>query len=123
TCNVCSTLMFRAPDSGQPQGLSVPSTHIAKYCEPPPYAWPRERRTPSTWCSPAVPRACIAASKKRSMPEAPIGLDERTPPEAFQGMSPPSSEVAPSSVSFQPSPSGANPKLSNHIGSYQLKGT
>src|SRR6516225_767713 len=58
------------------------------------------------------------------MPEAPIGLDESTPPEQFHGMSPPSiMEVAPSLVSFQPSPSPQKPRLSSHIGSYQLKGT
>ena len=57
------------------------------------------------------------------MPEAPIGFDDSTPPEQFQGMSPPSRDVAPASVSFHPSPSGANPRFSNHMGSYQLKGT
>jgi hypothetical protein len=56
------------------------------------------------------------------MPEAPIGLEDRTPPEAFQGMSP-SMAVAPDSVSFQPSPRSQKPRFSSHIGSYQLKGT
>src|SRR5579864_1124694 len=65
----------------------------------------------------------MAASRNRNMPDAPIGLDDSTPPEAFQGMSPPSSEVAPSSVSFHPSPSGAKPRLSIHIGSYHENGT
>ena len=58
------------------------------------------------------------------MPEAPMGLDDSTPPEQFQGMSPPSiMEVAPSSVSFQPSPSAQKPRFSSHMGSYQLNGT
>ena len=52
-----------------------------------------------------------------------MGLDDSTPPEQFQGMSPPSMAVAPASVSFQPSPSAAEPRFSSHIGSYQLKGT
>ena len=57
------------------------------------------------------------------MPEAPIGLEDSTPPEQFHGMSPPSMEVAPASVSFQPSPSSQKPRFSSHIGSYQLNGT
>ena len=52
-----------------------------------------------------VPRTCMAASAKRSMPEAPMGFDDSTPPDMFTGRSP-SSSVAPSSVSFQPSPLG-----------------
>ena len=51
-----------------------------------------------------VPRTCMAASAKRIMPEAPIGLDDSTPPEQLTGRSP-SIAVAPSSVIFQPSPS------------------
>jgi len=61
--------------------------------------------------------------QEASMPEAPIGLELSTPPEQFHGMSPPSRAVAPSWVSFQPSPSAQNPRFSSHIGSYQLKGT
>ncbi len=57
------------------------------------------------------------------MPEAPMGFDDSTPPEQFQGMSPPSRAVAPASVSFQPSPWSAKPRFSSHMGSYQLKGT
>ena len=57
------------------------------------------------------------------MPEAPMGLVDSTPPEQFQGMSPPSRAVAPASVSFHPSPSGQKPRFSSHIGSYQLNGT
>ena len=53
-----------------------------------------------------------------------MGLEDKTPPEQFQGISPPSSrEVAPAMVSFQPSPWAAKPRFSSHIGSYQLKGT
>ena len=78
----------------------------------------RGLRAPSTWCSPAWPRTCIAASAKRSMPEAPIGFDDSTPPDMLTGISP-SSAVAPSSVIFQPSPSGAKPRFSIHIGSNQ----
>ena len=44
------------------------------------------------------------------MPDAPIGLEESTPPEAFQGMSP-SKAVAPDSVSFHPSPRSQNPEV------------
>ena len=69
-----------------------------------------------------MPRTCSAASAKRIMPEAPIGLEESTPPEALIGMSP-SSAVAPSSVICQPVPSSAKPRFSIHMGSNQLKGT
>src|SRR3984957_8745375 len=65
----------------------------------------------------------MAASRKRSMPEAPMGFDDSTPPEQFHGMSPPSRAVAPESVSFHPSPSSAKPRFSSHIGSYHEKGT
>jgi hypothetical protein len=58
-------------------------------------AWPSALCTPSTWCSPAWPRTCIAASAKRIRPDAPIGFDESTPPDMFTGRSP-SSAVAPS---------------------------
>ena len=64
----------------------------------------------------------MADSAKRIMPEAPIGFDDSTPPDGLNGMRP-SIAVSPDSVSFQPSPSGANPRLSNHIGSYQENGT
>src|SRR5699024_6331894 len=60
--------------------------------------------------------------EKRTIPEAPIGLDESTPPDGFTGNRPPSA-VSPDSVSFHPSPSAANPRFSNHIGSNQEKGT
>src|SRR6478609_9794596 len=56
------------------------------------------------------------------MPDAPIGFDDNTPPDMFQGMSP-SGPVAPDSVSFQPSPSAQNPRFSSHIGSYHENGT
>ena len=56
------------------------------------------------------------------MPEAPIGLDDSTPPEQFTGKSP-SKAVAPESVIFQPSPSSAMRWPSSHMGSYQLNGT
>ena len=56
------------------------------------------------------------------MPEAPMGLEDSTPPEAFHGMSP-SKAVAPDSVSFHPSPRSQKPRFSSHIGSYQLNGT
>ena len=78
-------------------GFSEPTTHIAKNCEPPPYACPSALRAPSTWCSPAAPRTWRAASPKRSMPEAPIGFDESTPPEQLTG-SLPSIAVSPDSV-------------------------
>ena len=71
---------------------------------------------------PAWPRTCMATSRNRSMPDAPIGLDDSTPPEVFHGMSP-SKAVAPDSVSFHPSPSSQKPRFSNHIGSYHEKGT
>ena len=56
------------------------------------------------------------------MPEAPMGLEDSTPPDVFQGMSP-SKAVAPDSVSFHPSPRSQNPRFSSHMGSYQLNGT
>ena len=64
----------------------------------------------------------MAASPKRIMPDAPIGLDDNTPPDMFTGNFP-SGPVAPDSVSFQPSPTSAKPRFSIHIGSYQLNGT
>ncbi|CKU02370.1 Uncharacterised protein [Mycobacterium tuberculosis] len=64
----------------------------------------------------------IAASAKRIRPDAPIGLADSTPPEGFTGSRPPIA-VSPASVSFQPSPSRANPRFSNHIGSNQENGT
>src|ERR1700752_3049335 len=64
----------------------------------------------------------IADSAKRIIPDAPIGLDDSTPPEALNGIRPVIA-VSPASVSFQPSPSGAKPRLSNHIGSYHENGT
>ncbi|CAM5617573.1 hypothetical protein SMICM304S_11482 [Streptomyces microflavus] len=68
------------------------------------------------------PRTWRAASAKRIMPDAPMGLVDSTPPEGLTGRSP-SSSVTPASVSFQPSPSPAKPRFSSHIGSYQEKGT
>src|SRR5262245_33722089 len=56
------------------------------------------------------------------MPDAPIGLDDSTPPDGFHGMSP-SGAVAPDSVTFQPSPSAQNPRFSSHSGSYHQNGT
>ena len=64
----------------------------------------------------------MADSANRIMPEAPIGLDDSTPPDALTGSFPPIA-VSPASVSFQPSPSAANPRFSNHIGSNQENGT
>jgi len=64
----------------------------------------------------------LATSRKRSIPEAPIGLDESTPPDMLMGRSPVSS-VVPSWTIFQPVPSSAKPRFSSHIGSNQLKGT
>ncbi len=77
---------------------------------------------PSTWCSPALPCTCSAASTKRIMPDAPIGLLESTPPDGFTGNEPVSS-VAPLSVIFQPSPRSARSWPSSHIGSYHENGT
>src|SRR3954468_4902240 len=56
------------------------------------------------------------------MPEAPMGLEHSTPPLGFHGMSP-SKAVAPSAVSFQPSPSAQKPRFSSHMGSNHEKGT
>src|SRR5688572_3416423 len=56
------------------------------------------------------------------MPDAPIGLDESTPPDMLIGRSP-SSAVAPSSTMRQPSPDSANPRFSSHIGSNHENGT
>ncbi len=95
---------------------------MAKNCDPPPYACPSAFLAPGTWCSPAWPRTWRAASAKRSMPEAPMGLVESTPPDMLTGRSP-SSAVTPASVSFQPSPSSAKPRFSSHMGSYQENGT
>src|SRR5262245_2030628 len=64
----------------------------------------------------------IADSAKRIMPDAPMGLELSTPPDGLNGIRP-DIAVSPASVSFQPSPSGAKPRLSNHIGSYQENGT
>src|ERR1700730_15458214 len=64
----------------------------------------------------------IADSAEGIIPEAPIGLDDSTPPEGLNGIRPVIA-VSPASVSFHPSPSGAKPKLSSHIGSYQENGT
>src|SRR5215831_4858651 len=55
-------------------------------------------------------------------PEAPMGFDERTPPDGFTGKLPPSS-VSLASVSFHPSPSGEIRCPSSHIGSYHENGT
>ena len=51
-----------------------------------------------------------------------MGFEDSTPPDMLTGMSP-SRAVAPSYVIFQPSPSGAKPRFSIHMGSNQLKGT
>ncbi len=64
----------------------------------------------------------MAASAKRSRPEAPIGLDESTPPDMFTGNEP-SRAVSPDSTIFQPSLRSAMWWASSHIGSYQLNGT
>ena len=64
----------------------------------------------------------MADSANRIMPDAPIGFDDSTPPEALTGSLPPIA-VSPASVSFQPSPSAAKPRFSNHIGSNQENGT
>jgi hypothetical protein len=65
---------------------------------------------------------CMAASPNRSIPDAPMGLDDSTPPDGFTGSRPPIS-VSPASVSFQPWPSSVNPRFSSHIGSNQENGT
>ncbi len=64
----------------------------------------------------------IADSANRIMPDAPMGFDDSTPPDALNGMRPPIA-VSPASVSFQPWPSGAKPRFSSHIGSNQENGT
>ncbi len=64
----------------------------------------------------------MAASPKRSIPLAPMGLVDSTPPLMFTGRRPVIS-VSPLSVIFQPSPLGAKPRFSSHIGSNQLNGT
>ena len=51
-----------------------------------------------------------------------MGLLDSTPPDMLTGRSPPIS-VTPSSVSFQPSPGPANPRLSSHMGSNHENGT
>ena len=51
-----------------------------------------------------------------------MGLDESTPPDILNGMSP-SISVAPLSVNFQPSPKSQKCKFSSHIGSYHENGT
>src|SRR5581483_3859738 len=56
------------------------------------------------------------------MPEAPMALVDRTPPEGLTGKAPPRS-VSPVSTIFQPSPGPAMSWPSSHMGSYQLKGT
>ena len=68
------------------------------------------------------PRTWLAASAKRSRPEAPMGLDESTPPEQLTGNEPAIS-VSPASVIFQPSPSSAMRCASSHMGSCQENGT
>ncbi len=95
---------------------------IAKYWALPPYAWPRDVLAPGIWCSPATPRTWFAASARRSMPDAPIGFHDSTPPEGFTGNLPVIS-VAPLSTICQPSPGPAMSWPSSHIGSYQLNGT
>ena len=79
-------------------------------------------RAPGTWCAPALPITCMADSAKRSSPEAPIGFDDRTPPEGLTGSFPPIA-VSPAAVSRQPSPGAAKPRFSSHIGSNQENGT
>ena len=64
----------------------------------------------------------MAASANRIRPDAPIGFDDSTPPDMLSGIRPPIL-VSPASVSFQPSPSAANPRFSSHIGSNQENGT
>ena len=65
---------------------------------------------------------CSAASANRSRPEAPIGLEQSTPPDGLTGSAPPIF-VAPASVSRQPWPGRAKPRFSSHIGSNQENGT
>ena len=64
----------------------------------------------------------MAASAKRIMPDAPMGLDDSTPPDMFTGKSPVRA-VAPSSTIFQPSPSPVMWRFSIHMASYQENGT
>ena len=58
----------------------------------------------------------------RTEVEKVISFDDSTPPDGLNGMRPPIA-VSPASVSFQPSPSGAKPRFSSHIGSNHENGT
>jgi hypothetical protein len=40
------------PGAGHP-GVAA-TTHIGRYWDPPPYAWPGAGGAPATWCSPAL---------------------------------------------------------------------
>ena len=64
----------------------------------------------------------MAASRKRIIPEAPIGFEDSTPPDMLTG-SWPFIDVLPSWTIFQPVPSSAKPRFSIHIGSNQENGT
>src|ERR1700730_13399513 len=55
------------------------------------------------------------------MPDAPVVFNDNPPPDGLKGMRPPIA-VSPASVSFQPSPSGAKPRFSSHIGSNHQNG-
>jgi hypothetical protein len=68
-----------------------------------------------TWCSPARPITCIAASATRISAVAPIGLVESTPPEGFTGIGPSISEP-PASMKAPPPPGGQKRRFS-HIAS------
>ena len=111
-----------AGDQFENGSSELATTHIEKYCADAPYAWASATFAPSTWCSPAMPRTCSAASAKRSSPDAPMGFDDSTPPDMFTGNEP-SSAVSPRSTIFQPSLWAAMSWASSHIGSYQLNGT
>src|SRR5579871_1269265 len=56
------------------------------------------------------------------MPDAPMALVDKTPPDGLTGNDPPRS-VSPVSTIFQPSPGPAMSWPSSHIGSYQENGT
>src|SRR5262249_1884771 len=101
---------------------SEPTTHMAKYCAPPPYACPSAVFAPSTWCAPARPITWSAAAPRRIMPDAPIGFVHSTPPEGLMGRCAPNF-TSPRSTSFHPPPSSQKPRFSSHMASNHANGT
>ena len=63
-----------------------------------------------------------AASPRRSMPEAPIGFVQSTPPDGFTGRWAPNF-CSPRSTILQPWPTSQKPRFSSHIGSNHANGT